>query len=123
MNNATLQTEIFEILTGEWHLNGAVASELSKQSDFQSARRKYHYRKALGLVDETSPSLMYVMSDERQHFESDAVSRDRLRAALASCEPQNPRKQRKHRLNYLIEMDLRIKYAGMFDGLADQIAA
>lgn len=118
-----LQAEIFDILTTDWHLNGAVANALSKQSDFQAARRKYLYREALGLTDESSPSLMYVMSNEREHFETDKAFRARLRDQLADASTENRRKRRKHRLSYLIEMDLRIKYAGVFDGLADQIAA
>jgi len=116
-----LSSEVRDILIRDWRVNPATARELSTQSAFLAGRRKYHYRKALGLTDESTPRLMLVMPSETW-FDSDADTLSHLSEQLSRASRQKPRK-RKHRASYLFETDLRFRYARTFDGLPDQIAA
>ncbi len=119
-----LSSEIRDILMSEWRLNPATARELSTQSAFLAGRRKYHYRKALGLTDESTPRLMHAMPSETW-FDSDADTLSHLREQLSyyDYDPAQKPCKPKHRASYLFETDLRFRFARVFDGLLDQVAA
>lgn len=111
-----LRTEIIDTLTSDWQLDQSLATALSHQPEFQAARRKYHYLKARGRVDQLTPGLLHVFAFEIDHFKSDEAVNAWLSEQLAS-DPVVPAKRRRTKRRHPVEdCDLRFRFPHLLEG-------
>lgn len=98
-----LRTEIIDILKREWRYDESAAIEQSDSIVFYAARRKYHYLKARGRVDQFTPSLPRVTASEQQHFATDEAAQAWLlyqQAPTVNDEPKVRQARRSRRASH-----------------------